>query len=175
MRIKTNFYNAECLSLQNIQLVIDLCLSDPVRVSGRRESSELRVLALAGPHHVWSRQQRLRVRHQEQNYPDDVCSLRSETNVQKRGGSSNQNKRSSKGESNLLFSLATVWQLPQVLKIVKHFKVDSGFLLKFIANHGHISNLQNSPDFIIYQSFHFFEENLVSTSNLARLLKLSRA
>ena len=63
----------------------------------------------------------------------------------------------------------------QVLKIVKHFKVDSGFLLKFIANHGHISNLQNSPDFIIYQSFHFFEENLVSTSNLARLLKLSRA
>ena len=57
-------------------------LSDPVRVSEGRQSPQLRLLAVAGPHYVRSRQQRVRVRHQEQNYPDDFCSLRQETNVQ---------------------------------------------------------------------------------------------
>ena len=72
----------------NDNVIIDCSVSDPVRVSAWRESSQLRVLDLAGPHHVWTRQQRLRVRHQEQNYTDDFCSLCSETNVQKRGGPS---------------------------------------------------------------------------------------
>ena len=69
-----------------ITILVYFCLSDPVRVSARCESAQLRLLDIAGPHHVRPRKQRLRVRHQEQNYPDDFCSLRQETNVQERGG-----------------------------------------------------------------------------------------